>query len=71
MKAFLIHIAVFVLVVGLAMLEYPVLAQAPALPPPPGGGSSVAAPIDGFTWLLLLGGLGLGYTAVSGRSEEN
>ena len=68
-KSILVQLfSIVVVATGLVILSSPVLAQAPPLPPPPGGGS-VAVPLDGFSWLFILGGIGLGYKSLSDRSE--
>lgn len=56
-----------VLIFLLTLVVAAVYAQAPSLPPPPGGGGSVAAPLDGFTWMLLL--FGSGYAAKAFRNK--
>ena len=69
MKAFLLKfLTIVVVATGLVLVASPLFAQAPPLPPPPGGGS-VAVPLDGFSWLFILGGIGLGYKSLSDRSE--
>ena len=45
-------------------------AQAPSLPPAPGSGSgNVEAPLDGFTWMLVLSSVGYGAHVV--RQKRN
>ena len=70
MKMFLLKfLTIVVVATGLVLVASPLFAQAPPLPPPPGG--SAAAPLDGFTWMLLLGGIGAGYKAISKDSSDD
>lgn len=54
------------LIFALLILSVAVNAQAPSLPPPPSGAAAPneAAPLDGFTWMLLLSGVGYGAKAI-------
>jgi hypothetical protein len=71
MKQFILTISLIIVVVSVGY------AQAPPLPPTPagggggggGGGGSVAAPLDGFTWMLLLSGFGYGAKTIRDRRE--
>lgn len=69
MNALLRYILLFLTLSAAITFVLPAFGQAPALPPPPGG--SAAAPLDGFTWMLLLGGIGAGYKAISKDSSDD
>ena len=61
----------YILVLILLVITVAVYAQAPSLPPAPaaGGGPFAAAPLDGFTWMLLLSGIGYGAKNIRDRRK--